>query len=165
MGSTTLTLGGSYQNAVFNIDGGGLVLQNDAPTIAGTFNGPGTLTIQSASNSFTSVYSMPSLTFGSTLSGLTVGKTTNTSGITLGSNIGINGFIKVYGGSITQNAGVSVTSGGSDITYTAVGSGYTASDDKVISIGAATGSRAVINAGGGNISLSGSYGTTGTQEV
>jgi hypothetical protein len=60
-----------------------------------------------------------------------------------------------------QGAGISVLSNGNDITYTASGGSYTSGIDYAISLGATSGTRSVINAGGGNISLSGRWGTTG----
>jgi autotransporter-associated beta strand protein len=106
VGSNTLTLTGNNLHAVFNVDGGSMVVQNDAPTIGGTFNGPGELIIQSAGTSFTSALNLSSVSFGTTtpLGTLTIGKTSNSSAITLDNTLKVNGATSVYGGNIYFNA-------------------------------------------------------------
>ncbi len=123
--------------------------------------------------------------FGTSLGSLTIGKTTNTAGITMGSAQTVNGAVSIFGGavalnanltstattgsgititaqSITQAAGVSVTTSGGNIAYTASGMATTSNEDMAIRIGGFTGSRSTLNANGGNITLQGSYGSTDT---
>ena len=150
------------------------------------FNTSGTVTIEPFSNSFTSALTYPitNLTLANTVSGLTLGKATNTQNITFGSAVSIAGPITAYGGTINANAnltstattgsgvllsgqkieqaaGVNVTTSGANIDYTASNLVTTASNDYAIKLGATTGTKASINAQGGSISLSGSYGSTG----
>ena len=63
---------------------------------------------------------------------------------------------------ITQAAGVSVTTQGGNITYSAINSPQTSSLDRAITIGATTGTRSVVNANGGNILMNASFASTGT---
>jgi hypothetical protein len=106
-----------------------------------------------------------------------VGLTVNANGIassgavqlSSSTHINLSGNINTTGGgititaqSITQAAGVSVTTSGANIAYTASGLATTASIDNAIRIGDHTGSRSTLNANGGNITLQGSYGSSGT---
>ncbi|MBL8482883.1 MAG: autotransporter-associated beta strand repeat-containing protein, partial [Rhodocyclaceae bacterium] len=123
MGSNTATLtaNGTYSGATA-IDGGSLVLQNDAPTSASSnFNGPGTLTVQPASASFSSAFTTSAWHFGSTLGGLTLGKSGNTADMTVAANQSIAGPISIYGGNISLNGGLTSTAADAAILIKASG--------------------------------------------
>ena len=82
----------------------------------------GTLTVTPYLASFTSAFSLNSITLGGTLSGLTIGKSGNTAAITIDTATSVAGPISIYGGNITLNAGLTAT--GSN-TITLQGSGTT----------------------------------------
>jgi hypothetical protein len=117
---------------------------------------------------------MRSLTFGSEANAqnITINTALNATGsvsvfggtVSLGSNLTTNATsgngISITGQRITQAAGVSVSTSGANISYTASGGATTSGTDNAIVVGALTGHRSVINAAGGNIALSGAYGTT-----
>lgn len=107
----------------------------------------------------------------------------NSSNVTISSALSIAGPINVFGGTITananltttastgtgislngqkiiQNVGIAVTTSGANIDYLASGFSTTSGIDEAIKIGDVSGARASINAGGGNVSLTGSFGTT-----
>jgi hypothetical protein len=69
----------------------------------------GTGSITSSGISFSSTLDTARLTFGSILSGLTLGKSTNTQAITLSGATSIAGPISLFGGDITLNAGLIAT--------------------------------------------------------
>ena len=101
-GANTLTLtGASTYTGSTAVTAGGIVFSRDtAPSTAG-FTGAGTVTLESAGAAFTSAVN--AYTTAATLTGLTIGKSTNTSVVTLGgaSNpTSIAGPVTVYGGSI-----------------------------------------------------------------
>ena len=93
-----------------------VTLRADAMTIVGTNNitTNGTVTIESQTDSFTSALSFPvaNLTLGSAISGLTLGKSTNTANMTIGGSPNISGPITVYGGNIAVNSNMTTTSTG-----------------------------------------------------
>ncbi|KHJ37930.1 autotransporter-associated beta strand repeat [Pedobacter glucosidilyticus] len=76
------------------------------------FNTSGTVTIEPFSNSFTSAQTFPisNLTLASTVSGLTIGKSTNTANITLGGATSIAGPINVYAGQIALSSNIQTNS-------------------------------------------------------
>ena len=77
----------------------------------------GNLVIQSFQQpSFTSAFSSSNWTFNNNLSGLTVGKETNTSSVTLAESTSIAGPISIYGGSIAVNAPLTATNSTISIT-------------------------------------------------
>jgi autotransporter-associated beta strand protein len=93
-----------YGNLIINPGSGNVTIRG--ATIANEsyqVNGTGTLTIESNAASFASAFTSSALTEASTLTGLTIGKSTNTSDITLNSDIAIAGSITVYGGGISLN--------------------------------------------------------------
>ncbi len=74
----------------------------------------GSLIIQSyVEDSFTSEFDSSNWTFNSNLSGLTIGKTTNITDITINNDTTISGPITLYGGDINVNANLD-TQGGND---------------------------------------------------
>jgi len=80
-------------------------------------NTSGTVTVESYSNSFASALTYPinDFTLSSNVSGLTIGKSTNTANITLGGATSIAGPITVYGGNINVNQNLTSTRSGSAI--------------------------------------------------
>jgi hypothetical protein len=148
-------------------------------------NSTGKVTVESSTDSFASALTYPitNLSLANTVSGLTLGKATNTQNITFGSATTIAGPITAYGGTIAltsnlassattgagisligknivQNAGIAVTTSGANLEYLATDFSTTSAEDNTLKIGATSGARASINAGSGNISLTGSFGTT-----
>ncbi|NCW09971.1 MAG: hypothetical protein EBW40_09550, partial [Gammaproteobacteria bacterium] len=77
-------------------------------------NGTGTLTIESNATSFASTFSSSYLTEASTLTGLTIGKSTNTSDITIDSAITIAGLVTIYGEDISLSENINTSSGGAN---------------------------------------------------
>ena len=73
------------------------------------FNTAGTLAIESFGNSFTNTFNTSQLTYSSDLTGLTIGKSTNTSTVIVGSATSIAGPITIYGGDIGLNAALTAT--------------------------------------------------------
>jgi len=154
-------------------------------------NSFGSLTIEPVGNDFSTAFSTTGWTLGSNFSSLTIGKSatsadgTNDVGVTIASAINVKGPINIFGGgialngniistattgnginvkgqSITQAAGVNVTTSGASISYVASGGLTTASMDRAIAIGDfSSASRSTINAAGGNITISGSFGAGG----
>ncbi len=138
-GVFTLTANNNYTGAT-TIGAGQLILENNAPTFAtSSIDGPGSLTIRSASDSFSAAFNTSSVPFGVStgLGGLTIGKTTNTADITIGSASSVNGAIEIYGGNIAINGGLTAT-GSNTITIGASGnvtdgaSGFISADSLLI---------------------------------
>ena len=107
--STTSTIGGAtHANNV--------VLRGNNMALAGTnsVTTSGQVTIEPYSNSFTSalVFPIPNLTLANTITGLTLGKLTNSANITFNSNTNIAGPIIAYGGTITLDANLTTTNNG-----------------------------------------------------
>jgi hypothetical protein len=77
-------------------------------------NTSGSLTIQPSSTSFTNAltYPMTNMTVANTITGLTIGKTTNTSDVTIGSATTIAGPMTVYAGNININQNLNTSGGG-----------------------------------------------------
>ncbi len=114
VGEFTLLGNHTYTGAT-TIGAGSMVLRNNAPTTASSsFQGPGTLTIESVGNSFTSPLNTSAfnLATGTPLGGLTIGKSTNTAAVTIGSAQTIDGNVQIHGGSIAVNAGLTSLGGG-----------------------------------------------------
>ncbi|WVN40957.1 MBG domain-containing protein [beta proteobacterium MWH-UniP1] len=183
-GTFALTANNTYTGTT-TINDGALVLRNDAPNPSSkTFTGTGRLVIEPSSASFSSTFTNSGWSFDSGLGSVTIGKSGNSSEIIIENAISIAGPISIYGGNaslsanltstassgtsisivgqkITQAAGVSVTTSGGNIEYSAAGGAFTTGVDNAIKVGALSGSRAVIDAGGGNITLSGAFGSSG----
>jgi autotransporter-associated beta strand protein len=75
----------------------------------------GSFTLQSLGTSFPSAFSWPlaNLTLASSVSGLTIGKTTNTADVTIASATSVAGPITIYGGTIALNAILATTNSSS----------------------------------------------------
>jgi hypothetical protein len=148
----------------------------------------GAVTYEPVANSFITAQTLPinsNYVLAENASRLTIGKTNNLANITIASAQTIAGPIEISGGTlainanltstattdtgitlngqnIIQNSGIAVTTSGANINYLASGFSSTSGVDNAIKIGDVSGARASINAGGGNISLTGSFGTTST---
>ena len=91
-----------------------VVLQTNGFSMAGTtVDCSGSFTIRSSSDNFPSAFSWPlaNLTLTSSVGGLTIGKATNTSDITIASATTISGPVTIYGGNINLDQNIN-TSGG-----------------------------------------------------
>lgn len=174
-GAGDLTLHGmqSYTGAT-TIHEGTLIYENDALTLATSgIDGPGLLTIRSASDSFSSSFSTSGVPLGATtaLGGLTIGKTTNTSFVTLG-DANVNGPVNLYGGYVTVGGTLDTSGGGAggdvlvkalDTIFMSTLSTITTSggdvtfwaDSNADSSGAILLNRNTVMTGGGNITLGG----------
>ncbi|MDA9016310.1 autotransporter-associated beta strand repeat-containing protein, partial [Flavobacteriaceae bacterium] len=110
-GTLTLSANNSFTGNT-TISSGTLVLENDAPNpTSKTISGTGKIILQPSSDSFSSGFSTSGWTFNSTLSGLTIGKEENTSGLTVIAAISLAGPISLYGGAIAINESLNTTSG------------------------------------------------------
>jgi autotransporter-associated beta strand protein len=114
-GASALTMTGlnTYTGAT-TINAGRLIIQQNTPTSSSSgFSGSGMLFIQPNSNIFTSAvtYPIPGFTVSSSIGGLTVGKTTNTTNITFGAATTIAGPITAYGGTIAVNGNIASSNG------------------------------------------------------
>jgi autotransporter-associated beta strand protein len=117
-----------YLGSVSGVNGGtsssNIIFQSDDFLIgSGSFRfaTTGTVTIRSVNNSFTDTQSLSSFTLNDnskTMSGFTFGKSTNTSDITLNSNITSSGAVTVYGSTINLFSNIN-SSGAGDITISA----------------------------------------------
>ncbi len=98
-----------------------VILEANAITTAGTtIDSSGALTVRSTSTSFPSSFTWPltNVTHAASLSGLTIGKTTNTANVTFANATSIAGPITAYGGTITLDANLTTTNNGSVSLYT-----------------------------------------------
>ena len=86
-------------------------------------NTAGEVTVEPSSASFSSAVSFPisNLSLANTITGLTLGKSTNTANITFGAATSIAGPITAYGGNITINQNLTSTASGEDILLKASG--------------------------------------------
>ncbi|NCV28557.1 MAG: hypothetical protein EBW69_07195, partial [Nitrosomonadales bacterium] len=102
-----------YGNLIINPGSGnvtirGATISNESYQV----NGTGTLTIESNAASFGSTFTSSALTEASTLTGLTIGKSTNTSEVTINSAISVAGAISIYGGILDINETITSTNTG-----------------------------------------------------
>ena len=117
-----------YSGSVSGVNGGtsssNIIFQSDDFLIgSGSFRfaTTGTVTIRSVNNSFTDTQSLSTFTLNDnskTMSGFTFGKSTNTSDITLNSDITASGAVTVYGSTIDLHSDIT-SSGAGDITISA----------------------------------------------
>jgi hypothetical protein len=92
-----------------NITTGNLIFENDAPTSGGTtIKGAGQAIIRSSGNAFTSTFNTNGWNFDNTLGGLTIGKSTNTSDVSV-DDISLAGSLSVFAGNITVAGNLSMT--------------------------------------------------------
>jgi hypothetical protein len=84
---------------------------NFAITETNNINTTGLVTIEPTGTSFTSVLQFPvaNLSIANTITGLTLGKSTNTTGITIGAATSIDGPITLYGGTLALNNALTTT--------------------------------------------------------
>ncbi|MCK9338324.1 MAG: filamentous hemagglutinin N-terminal domain-containing protein, partial [Arcobacteraceae bacterium] len=145
-GTLIFTANNTYTGAT-NINEGTLKIANNAPSQATSgYHGAGQLVIAPTSNSFTNTFdtSTAGFTFGSTLGGLTIGKSTNTAAVAINSAISIAGDITLYGGNIAINQKLESTGANSTITLDGSGaitdgaSGYLLASNLLLSDGAIT---------------------------
>ncbi|NGZ90179.1 beta strand repeat-containing protein, partial [Psychroflexus maritimus] len=146
----------------------------------------GSVTVEPSNTSFSSGFSWPisNLSLDAAVSGLTLGKTSNTQVMTIASATSIAGPISVYGGQINvdanltstatsgtgititgpriiQNDGIDATTSGADISYTANGYVTEGTGETLIVLDGSSGNKTKLNANGGNISLTASFGAGG----
>jgi gliding motility-associated-like protein len=76
---------------------------------AGSIETTGQLVFESFGTSFSSAFSLSNINLSNALTGLTLGKATNTAGITIGSATTIAGPINLYGGALAINAALTAT--------------------------------------------------------
>ncbi|MEN8776952.1 MAG: glycine rich domain-containing protein, partial [Polaribacter sp.] len=147
-----LTIDAGTVNITGNSEEAGVIL-NGSITSAGSMrlrantysfssssvSGQGTLTIEplTISNSFNSTFNTNGLTLGSDLTGLTIGKSTNTAEVTITNAIDIAGPIEVYGGDIIINNSLNTTSAGTngDILVKASGDISLTADESITTSG------------------------------
>lgn len=96
-----------------NIGSGNLIIKGEAISFGGNnINGTGTVTIEPSDNAFGGGIANNGLSLTSTITGLTIGKTTNNTSLTFGTATTISGPITAYGGDITINENLNTTTGG-----------------------------------------------------
>jgi filamentous hemagglutinin family protein len=136
-GSGTLTLTQNNTYAGTNtISNGVLVLANNAPNPSSkTFSGTGQLRIEPSGTGFTSAFNTSGWTFGNTLTGLTLGSSTNTQEVTFDTALTVAGPITVYSDTVNFNAPVTATNS----TMTLVAKNDTGSQIHVGTSGGTTG--------------------------
>jgi hypothetical protein len=122
-GGLTLNGGATYSGAtVLSADAvapTSIAYNFNVPPSTSGFSGHGAVTIAPAANSsFTSAFT-PNYSFASTLTGLTLGSSTNTANITLGSAISIAGPITVDAGQVNLNTSLQTSSTGAGISIRA----------------------------------------------
>lgn len=115
-GALSLTANHTYTGASA-INGGQLILANDAPTSASSgFSGAGALMIQPAGDDFSGAFSTSAWNFSSNLGGLTIGKSLSSAdgtadkNVTVNSAINIAGPVSLYGGNVAVNAALTASS-------------------------------------------------------
>ena len=106
------------------------------------FSTSGTLTIRPTDgHSFANTFNTAYLTYGGGVSGLTIGQTGNTGGVTVGSATTIAGPVTIYGGTIAINAPLTATDNTIKLTGTTItdgASGYLVADKLALLSGAVT---------------------------
>jgi hypothetical protein len=111
-GSGGLKIGGTWGKGSLPSSSSNIVLRSNAFTFANpTIQTTGTITIEPLGNSFTNAISFPitGLSLPNTITGLTLGKTENTTNITFASATSVTGPITVYGGALTLSGALSTT--------------------------------------------------------
>jgi hypothetical protein len=98
-----VTIGGDINTASYD-----LTVQGDTLTAAASraITGTGAVTIQSSGTSFAADFSAANWAFANTLTGLTIGKSGNTSNVTLANAITVDGNFAVYGTTTTLSGDI-----------------------------------------------------------
>ncbi len=121
-GNSTNTVLGYMSGSDVTSSSSNITLQTDTFTNQkSTINTSGTLTIQSNGSAFSSSYDHKDWTIASTVSGLTIGKSSNSTNVTVSKATTVAGPITVYGSDITLNAALAA-SGSNIVTLTGSGS-------------------------------------------
>lgn len=172
------TIGSDESSAVTS---GNILIAADNLGLVGALNinSSGTLKVVSVNDGFSNDITIPSskLNLANTVSGLTIGKTTNTANVTINSVSNIAGPISIYGGDITLNSNVSSSLVNSSILLKATGNIIQGTDTSLTTDGgdiiywtdsdvnnagyidlSSNGQRLTTN--GGNITMAGGAGTT-----
>ena len=111
-GSGGLKIGGTWGKGSLPSSSSNIVLRTNAFTFANpTIQTTGAITVEPFGNSFTNAISFPitSLSLPNTITGLTLGKSTNTSDITIASATTISGPVTLYGGNINLNQNINTS--------------------------------------------------------
>ena len=161
----------SYSGYTLISQGELLIKSNNPTNTSSEYKGPGKLSIISNSDSFSSSFNSSNWNINSSLSGLTIGTSSNTANITISNDIDVSGPISVYGGDITISNSISSTLEDADILLKATGDIITGSGDGIYSNGGkiilwsdsdnsndgyiSIGDQSNINSNGGDITLSG----------
>ncbi|MEI7613899.1 MAG: YDG domain-containing protein, partial [Betaproteobacteria bacterium] len=99
-----------FSNETINPGTGNVILRGKIVSPEGaTINGTGTVTFESSDASFGSAFDTSTVHLATTLTGLTVGKSTNTKNVTVPSSLSIAGPISIYGGSLFMNGNLTST--------------------------------------------------------
>ena len=108
LGAGSLTLEGtqSYSGQT-TVDDGDIIFRNDAAPATSGFSGAGTVTIEPMSDSFSAPVTLNATTSG--ITGLTIGKATNTADISINSNQAVDGNLTVYAGDISVNSNINTS--------------------------------------------------------
>ena len=105
-----------------NIGSGNLIIKGEAISFSGNnINGTGTVTIEPSDNAFGGGIANNGLSLASTITGLTIGKTTNNTSLTFGTATTISGPITAYGGNIFTQQNLTSTLNGASILLQATG--------------------------------------------
>ena len=120
-GSGELVLSGVNTYTGTTTVDGSLRLRTDQLSLSSSgYVGTGSLLLEPLNTSFASALDTTGTTFGGTLTGLTIGKAGNVADITIGSDISIEGDIRLFGGDLNLNA--AINSNGNLIHLTGSGS-------------------------------------------
>ena len=147
------TLYAGYNSAATTATSGNILIQANRLNATGVLNlkNSGVFTVEPIANSFTSALSWPLSNVNLVSSGgLTIGKSTNTADITIGSATSVAGPITIYGGAISINAALTAT--GNTITLAGSGnvtdgaSGYLVATNLLLQGGSVTLDNAANNA-------------------
>ena len=123
-GGLGLKAGGTWGKGTLASSSSNITLRSDNISLyAATIETTGTLTVESLGTSFASALTFPitNLTVGNTVSGLTIGKSTNTANITFANATTIAGPITAYGGDIFAQQNLTSTLSGAAILLQATG--------------------------------------------
>jgi hypothetical protein len=142
--------GGAYLGSLVLSSPDSIVVRGDKPEINAGFiiTGSPVVAIESFGAGFIATVDTTNLTIGAAARGFSVGKTTNTSAITIGSNATVNGPISVIGGDLTMNTSTALISSSVSARILMKASGFI-----VINDGSSTNARPVIRTSNGDLIL------------